>query len=329
MRRVVMALLVLCLAMPAFAARKRFDTSKLRPGTAADLKIRLAENGRERALSLMKKVRAAEKRDREVRRISAVVDSRATRQIVIPAVGSVRGANNTFFRSDVTFVNWNFDDQDVVFIFLPSGNPGGTRFADGVIAGDAPPITVADIVGTVFQASGLGALIVVPVDAAGDPDDNAAIDVFSRIYTPQPNTTRGTVSQPFPGVDPSHLFNEFEAIILGLRQDPDYRTNVGVVNLSEETLPFSVLILPESGPTGTPFTRLTITLPELSMVQQGLPTTFVGNQGPINLIIGVEEDTDDFAWTAYASSTDNFTGDGWVSMASTILDDEDLDDRSQ
>ena len=34
---------------------------------------------------------------------------------------------------------------------------------------------------------------------------------------------------------------------------------------------------------------------------------------------------DDFQWTAFASSTDNFNGDGWVSIGSKPYDDDGLD----
>jgi hypothetical protein len=46
----------------------------------------------------------------------------------------------------------------------------------------------------------------------------------------------------------------------------------------------------------------------------------------VNLIVSVDSDIDasKLIWSTYASSTDNVTGDGWVSIGAKDLDDEDL-----
>ena len=45
----------------------------------------------------------------------------ASPQLLIPAAGSVAGANGTFFRSDITLVNLSSHDQNIKLQWLPQG----------------------------------------------------------------------------------------------------------------------------------------------------------------------------------------------------------------
>lgn len=254
---------------------------------------------------------------------SAVIANSSSRQLVVPSAGSVRGANNTFYRSDVTIVNYNDDDQEIAVFWFPNGgNPDAIDVAFIDIPGATPPITIEDFVGTVMQQSGVGSLIFFPI-IGEDFDPNGAIDVFSRIWSPQPGTN-GVVSFPFPAVDINHLTSHYEAIILGLRQDADHRTNYGVVNLGNTDLTFQAYVVNEDG-----FLAETseFTLPAGSMIQTSVPA---GNFGNFSLLVNVldEVPNDDFVWTAYASSNNNFSQDGWVSIAANLFDDDDLDTLS-
>ncbi|HEX3108092.1 MAG TPA: hypothetical protein VHU41_03280, partial [Thermoanaerobaculia bacterium] len=63
-------------------------------------------------------------------------------------------------------------------------------------------------------------------------------------------------------------------------------------------------------------TSFTVTVPAFSMIQTNLPS---GNYGNLYVIFTPPNDvTGTDSWTAYASSTDNGTGDGWVSPATQI-----------
>ena len=50
-----------------------------------------------------------------------VGDNRSARYLIIPAAGSLAGANGTFFRSDVTLINYASTPEDVVALFWPAG----------------------------------------------------------------------------------------------------------------------------------------------------------------------------------------------------------------
>src|SRR5437763_5563805 len=91
----------------------------------------------------------------------AVGDNRSARYFVIPAAGSVAGANGTFFRSDVTLINYASTAEDVVALFWPNGQSTPPSASAGVKL-TLPPsraVTYVDFVATVLNKSGLGAIL--------------------------------------------------------------------------------------------------------------------------------------------------------------------------
>lgn len=225
---------------------------------------------------------------------------------LIPAAGSLAGGGGTFFRSDVTLVNYADDDQQVLVFWLPRGADGRNQPFFRTTIPEGAPITVRDFVNE-LGLSGLGALLFVGVlPDTTTPDEDALIHGFSRIWTPQPGST-GTVSQPFSSQNADMMLDEAEAVTIGLQQDGSFRTNAGIVNMGTSTRSFTVNLI---GETGT--TQFTMTLPPLSMQQTALPA---GNWGAVTLIFRPDGDDLD-GWAAYGTSVDNVTGDGWVSSAS-------------
>jgi hypothetical protein len=243
---------------------------------------------------------------------NAVSDSRATRAFGIPAAGAVRGAGNTYFHSDVSIVSYKPVNQDVAVFWAANGASGEPPAY--LLSGMRPNVfyTFEDFVGNILGLQGLGALYFVPV-VGEQLDDNGAIDGYSRIWTNQPNAT-GTVSQPFDGVDPYSFIAHNDAAILGLRQDAAYRTNYGLCNLDDVPHTFSLTF---AGPRKQ--ASLTVTVPATAMIMQSIPA---GDYG--NMIIHVVVDNPNSSWVAFASSTDNITGDGWVSIGSFCLTPDEL-----
>jgi hypothetical protein len=321
MKKIASAVVLLALfAVPGFAAGKRF--SEPRPEAAKKFEVRKLDRSKAWFNRILAQAQDARRRDVGA---NAIIINRSGRQLVIPSAGSVRGANNTFYRSDVTFANWNLDDQDIAIAWFPNNNPDGFEVFAATLPGGVPPFTVEDFVGAFLELEGLGALVFLPI-FEDDFDPDAAIDIYSRIWSPQPNAS-GIVSFPFPAVDFNHLNGEFEAIILGLRQDSAHRTNVGIVNHSFEVdLVFRVSVLTEDGIVAE--TDL-ISLPAGSMTQRPIPSGAFGN---FSLLVEVDDPDDelpsDFQWTAYASSNNNISNDGWVSIAANPYDDDDLDSAS-
>ncbi len=223
---------------------------------------------------------------------------------LIPAAGSVQGSNGTFFRSDVTFVNYNDAAQNIGVGFLVNGQDNSKAPLTHFTINAQSVVTVNDFVATTLKTSGLGSLLVIAYDSTGtNVDSEAFIDAFSRIWTPQPGST-GTVSQSFPAVSLFDSVDDFTAIALGLRADATFRTNVGVVNLDSVKHTWTVSSVNVSGK------NFTMTVQPFSLSQTGVPADWAGNGGNLSLAFDVPDTG--FTWSAYASSVDNVTGDGWV-----------------
>ncbi len=250
-------------------------------------------------------------------RAAAVGDNRSARYFVIPAAGSTAGANGTFFRSDVTLINYASAPEDVVAIFWPAGQSTPPAVTAGVrlTLPAAHAVTYIDFVATVLGRSGLGAIFIVPV-LGSSFDFTAAIDGQSRIYSKQPGAD-GTVSQEFPPIDVDNLLVADTSASLGLRQDSSYRTNFGIVNA--DRIPHNVRVT-AVGERAT--NQTTITVPAYGMVQTNIPP---GDYGALTVTFAITDSGGaSVSWVAYATSTDNITGDGWVSIASADLTPGDL-----
>lgn len=233
--------------------------------------------------------------------------------IFIPAAGSLAGNFGTFYKSDVMVANYRNQQQKIRVRWIPQGASGFSTTVQYFTVPANTALSMNDAVGQYLHYSGLGSLEIV----ARLPDDssidlNAQIDAFSRIYTPQPNTTLGTVSQNFGGSGIFQIDGNGQAFSLGLRQDASFRTNVGILNADfSNSHTWTVQVVGTSGSTS-----FTITVPAFSMIQTNIPS---GNYGNLYVVFTPPSDLSDIdSWTAYASSTDNGTGDGWVSPATQI-----------
>jgi hypothetical protein len=252
----------------------------------------------------------------------AVADAVSGRSFIIPAAGSTAGGGGTlFFRSDVTLVNYAPTAQKVLAGFWPAGTTNSLNPAQykQLTLNSNQFVTIPDFVATTMNTSGLGTLVFIPFDGT-NLDPNGAIDGFSRIYTKQPGSN-GTVSQPFEAVNvdtQSAVFSD-EAIALGLRQDANFRTNFGIVNVDDKTRTYKIFFTGENSTT-----NITRTLPPFGMIFEAAPA---GDFGALQIVFQVTNAGSDFvSWCGFASSTDNITGDGWVSIASADLSPTELDE---
>jgi hypothetical protein len=63
------------------------------------------------------------------------------------------------------------------------------------------------------------------------------------------------------------------------------------------------------------------------MIQQGIPA---GAHGQLSLSFEVTStQEEEFTWIAYGTSSDNITGDGWVSIVANPWDDARLDEDEE
>lgn len=139
--------------------------------------------------------------------------------------------------------------------------------------------------------------------------------MYARIWSPA-RTGSGTFSQGIygatltgPGTDD---LQPITAWIYGLRQDANFRTNYGIVNLADAPRSFTIVA---TGETGARFERH-VTLPAASMLHDSLP--FAQNFGPLTFEMVIDyviPPQVSLPWTGFASSVDNQTGDAWYSKA--------------
>lgn len=232
-----------------------------------------------------------------------------TSQLLIPAAGAVTGANGTFFRSDITVVNYRTDaDQRVRFTWLAQGANGiGAPTTDMTLT-KATGFTSEDFVTNVLKQSGLGSILVTALDANGNIDAGGKLHATARIWSNQPGLSSGTVSQSFPVMAVSDINVTGERLlILSQRRDDRYRTNLGIINLDPQAQTFRVTVQSSERTEG-----LIVQLQPLSMTQVSLTGPAV-----TNLQIGVENATSGFQtarFVAYGSTVDNTTGDSWSSL---------------
>ena len=229
---------------------------------------------------------------------------------VIPISGNAPGSNGTFFRSDLTIANYRATSQVVGIGFMAAGVDNTNAPLTYLTISANTSTAYNDFVGSQLNKTGLGAILVFGFTAvSGSTDSSAELDGFSRIWTPCPTTAcpaGGTVSQTFDAVDLHDSLGSLTAYVLGLKQSSDYRTNVGIVNFDNVQHTWTIRSLFTGAVT-------TITVPPISVVQSGVAAGSGSALG--NLALTLNSDGFGFYWSAYGTSVDNKTGDGWVSRA--------------
>ena len=248
--------------------------------------------------------------------INVVKEDRWHHSFAIPSAGHLQGGSGTFFRSDITLSNQHFDrSQQVVILWLERAIDNSDTDVGVVVSLDPGEIiTVRDAVDELFGISGLGSLLFFAVDSNLDLDELAAIDGYSRIWTPQPGNPNGTVSQQFPAVDADMLLDWEAALAIGIRHDNGFRSNVGIVNFDDIARTWDVTVIGEAGGG----TSVPVTVPPFSMMHVAVPPANLGN---VFIEYRLQGDATDVSWLAYATSNDNITGDGWVAVATPQRED--------
>lgn len=239
-------------------------------------------------------------------------------QFIFPVVGSTAGGQGTFWHSAGVISNFRDASQRISITFLPQGGtPSATVFKTLPAFNDGGDVGyVADDIVQDLGFTGLGALVVKAVDANGNLDTNAKIDGFTRVWTNQPATSgcsapSGTTSQSvLPVAVNAVTGSQYSTFSVGTRQDANFRTNVGIVNLSGSSQTFRVNVF---GSNSAKEAEFRITVPAQSMIQQPLPD---GDFGTMSVAFSLEgSNTSGVNWAAYATSVDNRTGDSWLRNA--------------
>ncbi|MGC8916719.1 MAG: hypothetical protein ACP5NF_07045 [Thermoanaerobaculum sp.] len=193
---------------------------------------------------------------------------RAADFVIVPAAAAAPGLQNATWRTDLEIMNVDEVPVDVMIVFLPTGNIDNTfwydtftnhlggRSEDGFAKVDPKlkdiqpgrSVLLENIVEANWGANSVGALLIWAFKAGtfkqttpprGEP---RKILVWSRTYNKK-TADDGTVStygQAIPGIpwyyyiDPHQQAKGLNKVVFsGIREDAAFRTNVGLVNLSD------------------------------------------------------------------------------------------------
>ncbi|HEV7426698.1 MAG TPA: hypothetical protein VGQ46_10050 [Thermoanaerobaculia bacterium] len=234
----------------------------------------------------------------------------SSQQFLIPAAGAQQGNGGTFFRSDITIINYRGADQRIRLQWLPQDVSAGSGAPIETTIAASSGIASEDFVTTVMQRSGLGAILVTAIDATGAFDSRAQLVATSRIWTPQPGSG-GTTSQSLPAIATSDI-NSSALAILGARRDARYRTNVGIVNVSSEVQSFQVVVF---GSFGTEVRQIDVQPLAMVLFAVTGPASTTPLQIQVQNVTTVSRSS---SFVAYASSVDNVTGDAWTTLGSNV-----------
>jgi hypothetical protein len=167
-----------------------------------------------------------------------VVRAALKQKLVVPAVGRLPGAFETFWRTDLIVRNPSAERISVLARFVPSAT--GESSADRPVErrielGPSEIWLYADVLGSIFGIPrGSGALFLIP-------DGDVAITATSRTYTDSP---RGSYGMGIGAVD---LFAaagaRFSLSFSGALQGSDFRTNFVAVDTSGRGSDVSVRVL--------------------------------------------------------------------------------------
>jgi|GEM_PF-1302478 len=166
-----------------------------------------------------------------------------SRELVVPAVARIPGAEGTFWRSDVTFFNPTSNTMTLVvhLVYSDVDNRGARGRVITLHPGRSE--TILDVVDWLEAGNSRGALQIASSGGSG-----GGPVVSSRTYTTRPSDG-GTFGQ-FVGAVETNQFTS-ETTVTGLRSDAFYRTNIGIVSSSNEEVRVQLTLHDASSQIGT------------------------------------------------------------------------------
>jgi hypothetical protein len=235
-------------------------------------------------------------------------------QLLVPVVIRAPGKNNTFFETDYFLTNGRGFSQDILIGFLPSGVSGVSQPTQRFSLNANTTYLITDFLGGGngrLNLNGVGALLITGVfTGSSNFDSNAQLYGAARIWTMEPGSS-GTNSFTEWAVEPGVIHGSFDVLVIGPRQNSDFRANYGLVNLDViNPRTFTVDISTVGGGS----VQTTATIPPLSMAQLAVPSTLAPGSNGYMTFTFIPAAGTDFPWYAFGTSADNITGDAWLSV---------------
>jgi hypothetical protein len=214
---------------------------------------------------------------------------------VIPVSGTANGVGGALFTTEVTLTNDRDSNQDLLVVWLPQGSSSEGASAFRLTL---PPGSHRFDLGDRFALSGIGSLVVI----ATDP--NASISGSARVLM-DPLDRRAPRSQSIPAARIALFAEHSRSSAEGMRHDEEFRTNVGIVNLSSEWHQFTVQINGERASD-----QFTVAVPPFSLVQSPLPAS---DYGTLSIVALADTAT---KWLFYGSTIERNSGEAQTTVGS-------------
>jgi hypothetical protein len=241
--------------------------------------------------------------------MTTVVQARElTWSYVVPAVANKEGAQGTDWHTDLTIYNPQDYNLPLVIQFLQAGrdNSSGVPTIDNFEVFPWETLSLWDVLGpNGFDKRGQTGSLLVFVDdlkrtCTGHECD---IAVFARTYTLSPNGGAGEFGQAIPGCPINlGLDRSVIAFMPQLMDDADFRTNAGVVSLTNAVVTVRFELQDKDGKV---INRVDKVLPPFGHTQWGLNRTVTGG----TLAAFIQAGPNDAMVMPYASVVNNATGD--------------------
>jgi PKD repeat protein len=215
----------------------------------------------------------------------------------VPGIASVTGVGDAFFRSEVSIANSGRGAATVRLTFLERDRNNATAPTATFVLGPYETLHADDALLTLFGVTDTyGALLV-------ESDVSPGVAVFERILT-DASTTPGTVGQQTDAVSAETLAPR--GSVLGIRQDTDFRTNIGIVNPGTTSATVTLTLV--RSPT-TVLDVAEVVVPARGYVQRNLAALFPGAALPPAEVLSVAYDASSQPVLAFASVIDNVSQD--------------------
>jgi len=221
--------------------------------------------------------------------------------LFVPAVASSPGLHGTFWSSSLWIHNLVETPVMVLGAVLPSGVDNGSA-PDAVAQIATVPasgfVEVRDVVGALGTAGTGGIYLMASttdVTQAGD-----LVQITSKTFTPDPEGG-GSYGQGIPAVRADDLTHK---VVPGAFEGGEFRTNVGVLNTSEETITVTIYVLAGDGARVGQAVWL---LPPFGHQQQSITGLGVASLDGGSVSFQMAGSGGSFA--AYTSVVDNTSGD--------------------
>jgi hypothetical protein len=226
--------------------------------------------------------------------------------MLIPVIIKAPGRFGSDYVSDYFIANDRTISQDILAGFIAQGVSNVGQSTQRFTLNPNSIYSTVDIL-SYLGKSGLGSLLITAVQPQSNTiDTSAQIYGYALTYTKDPSTG-GVNSFANPGVSPSLVHGPNDSIIIGVRQNGDFRTNYGVINLDTvNSQTFGVNFISGS------VTPTTLTLPPLSMQHIAVPAIPATSNGYFGIDVRPTSSLD-FRWFSYGVSANNLSGDAWIS----------------